>query len=94
MHPFDTYITIESNTAGLLVNTVGAALRSSLSECGFAEVVVDDKIYKCSKPVLNHGANTCVTFKLLFLIKTYLLADLQLYYSLAHATASSARATV
>jgi hypothetical protein len=35
MHPFDRYITIEANTAGLLVNAVGAALRSSLSECGF-----------------------------------------------------------
>jgi hypothetical protein len=35
MHPFDTYITIEANMVDLLVNTAGAALRSSLSECGF-----------------------------------------------------------
>jgi hypothetical protein len=47
MHPFDTYITIEANLADLLVNTTGVALRSSLSECGFSEVVVDDKRYKC-----------------------------------------------
>jgi hypothetical protein len=75
MHPFDTLITIEATMAGLLVNTVGAALRSSLSECGF-RVSCGEKRYKCSKPVLNHGAKTCVTFKLLFSIKKYLLADL------------------
>jgi hypothetical protein len=75
MHPFDKFITIEANMAGLLVNTVGAALRSSLSECGFC-VSCGEKIYKCSKPVLNHGGKTCVTFKLLCSIKKYLLADI------------------